>query len=64
MNQFLHSEYNGLSDSQLKIILGLEFKTCRASPDISCKLDMKRPCQCVAFYKANGQLPPFTPRKI
>ena len=63
MNQFLHSDYNGLSVSQLKILLGLGARTCRASLDISCELNAKQPCQCVAFYKCNGHLPPFATKK-
>ena len=62
MNQFLHSEYNGLSDSQLTIMLDLNFDECRANWDISCKVTGKGPCQCVESYKFNGKLQPFASR--
>ena len=57
MNHFLHSEYNGLSDKQLKRILGLWFQKCGTSQQFSCWYARSRPCQCLAIYRASGQLP-------
>ena len=57
MNQFLRSEYNGLSDEQLKSILDLSCVDCGISQEISCCYVRSRPCQCLAIYRACGQLP-------
>ena len=59
MTEFLHSEYNGLSDDQLRALLGIWGEGCRAGLNMSCFLTPRRySCPCLAFYRANGQLPP------
>lgn len=57
VNRFLHSEYNGLSDTQLKDLLRLWWQNCGTSPDYSCWYNRGRPCQCLAMYRACGELP-------
>lgn len=58
-NQFLHSDYNVLSNRQLQNLLKLWFQYCDTRPEICCCewYARGRPCQCLAIYKASGGLP-------
>lgn len=57
MKKFLHSEYNGLDDDQLKEVLSLTYSYCDTSADFDCRRNLDRPCQCLVAYRANGRLP-------
>ena len=57
MNEFLHAEYNGLSDDQIKDLIGLPWPECRMSPEHSCWYHKDRGCQCLSVYQASGRLP-------